>query len=272
MPKGLKHLRALLASAIAASICVGIPGCATLTSLGRPEVLAVRPRVTGIDFHGVSLAFDVDVRNPYPVPIKTPNIRYGIDIEKSKFIDSEVDSAIDLPAANVGTIVLPVRLSYLDLWRTYEELSNIPEANYRLHGALVFNVLGRSVELPISHEGTFPILRPPVFSDIRLRSMELSFAGTRISIESAIRNPNIFSLDIRDLGYALRFGGTTIGNLTARTDTALEPGETSSLLLSGEISAADAISSLIRDGNLGSATILPSGSIQTPYGAVRMGH
>lgn len=271
MPVSVKSLRVLFAFAISASIFMGIPGCATLTSLGRPKIQAVRPRITGIDFQGISVAFDVDVRNPYPVPIRTPKIQYGIDIKNSRFVDSEVDSTLDLPAGDIGTLVLPVRLSYLDLWRTYRELSDIPEASYRLHGALVFEIFGRPVELPISHEGTFPILRPPVLSDIKVKSMDISFAGSKISIESAIRNPNVFSLDIHELGYTLKLGDTAIGNLMAGTDDVLEAGQTGRLSLSGEISASETIINLIRGGNLGSATILPSGSIQTPYGAVRMG-
>jgi len=264
-----KSIRVILISSIliVASICIF--SCATLDSLERPEVRAVRPRITGIDFQGVNMAFDVDVHNPYPVPIRAPRFRYGIDIENSKFLDSEADSAIDLPAANVGTAVLPVRLSYKDLWRTYKELSDIPEANYRLHGALIYNVFGRSLELPLSHNGTFPILRPPAFSDIKIDTTALSLSGAKIGINAGMSNPNVFPLDIRNLGYKLKLGDLTIGDLTATTGDVLEAGQAGRLSLSGEISSASTIINLMKSGSFGSAAILPSGLIQTPYGPVQ---
>ena len=252
---------------IVVSACIF--SCATLDSLERPEIRAVHPRIAGIDFQGVNMAFDVDVHNPYPIPIKAPKFRYGIDIENSRFMDSEADSGIDIPAADVGTAVLPVRLSYKDLWRTYKGLSDISEANYKLHGALIYNVFGRSLELPLSHSGTFPILRPPTFSDIKVDTTGLSLSGARIGINAGMTNPNAFPLDIRDLGYKLKLGDLTIGDLTAKTGTMLEAGQTGRLSLSGEISSASTIMNLIKGGSLGTAAILPSGSIQTPYGPVR---
>ncbi len=40
-------------------------GCATLPLAEKPEVKAINPRITGIDFSGLDMAFDVSVNNPY---------------------------------------------------------------------------------------------------------------------------------------------------------------------------------------------------------------
>jgi LEA14-like dessication related protein len=244
--------------------------CATLTSLERPEIRAVRPRITGIDFQGLNLVFDIDVNNPYPVSIRTPRFRYGIDIEGSKLFDSEAASNIDLPAMRVGTVPVPVRLSYSDLLSMHQEVSGLPEVDYRLHGALIFPVLGRSFELPVSHNGTVPILKPPAFSDIKFRVDSVSLTGARINIDAAMKNPNVFALGIEDLGYVLKLGDTKIGGLTARTNDMLGAGETERISLSGGISVAGALSNQIRDGAFGDAKIVPSGSIQTPHGGVKL--
>ena len=65
MKRGLVALAAMV-------LAVLMAGCASLDIAGRPEVRAVRPRITGIDFGGVDLAFDVDVNNPYPMAIRSP--------------------------------------------------------------------------------------------------------------------------------------------------------------------------------------------------------
>ena len=263
-------MRASLISLTMALLTALISACATFPLTERPEIQAVHPRIDGVDFQGVNLAFDVDVDNPYPIPIRTPSFRYGIDIEGSKFFDSEAASGIDLPAKNVGTVTLPVRLSYSDLFRTYQGLADAPEASYKLNGVLIFPVLGRSLELPLSHSGTVPIIRPPTFSDINIDMANISLLKTKINVDTAMKNPNAFSLGIEDLGYVLKLGDVELGGLTATTANTLDSGQTGQLSLTGELSPASAIVNLIRGGSAGGAKILPSGSIQTPYGPVKL--
>ena len=68
--------------------------------------------------------------------------------------------------------------------------------------------------------------------------------------------------------HLLKLGDVEFGDLTGTTGSTLEAGQTGRLSLTGEVSAASAIVNTIKTGNLGGARIVPSGSIQTPYGAV----
>jgi LEA14-like dessication related protein len=263
-----KSVRVIMA--VSLLVFSGAVGCATLTSLDQPEIRSVQPRITGIDLEGVDLAFDVDVHNPYPVPIKASRFRYGIDVQDSRLFESEIESGIDFPAMSLGRTVLPVRLSYADLWRAYRELSDASEADYGLHGTLIFAVLGRSFELPLSHRGKVPVFRLPTFSDIRIESTDFSFTGVKLNINAAMKNPNVFPLGVKELGYFLKLGDMTVGNLTATTNDVVEAGQTDQMSLSGEVSAASVVFDVIRGGSFGTAAIFPSGSLQTPYGAVKL--
>jgi LEA14-like dessication related protein len=155
-------------------------GCNTLSTsslLGRvtkPSIESISPRITGLDFLGVDLAFDVDVLNPYEVPIKSPRFKYGLDVEGANFLSSQATANLDLPAKGVGTVVLPVRLQYLDLVQAYSSLKDAAEVPYTLHGALLFSPLGETVELPIRKSGTFPILRIPAISNVVVAPPEVS--------------------------------------------------------------------------------------------------
>lgn len=245
-------------------------GCATLQGIEQPEIQAVHPRITGIDFQGVNLDFDVDVYNPYPVAIRTPRFRYGLDVEGTNLFDAKTASGLDLPARAVGTTVLPVRLAYSDLISHYQTLADAPEAGYRLYGALLFSLLGQSFELPISHEGTVPILRPPTFSDVKFELADVSLTKAKFNIDAAITNPNVFAIGLENLGYVLNLGDVKLGGLTAATGDSVGAGETGHILLSGEASAANALFNLLVGGTEGQARLLPSGSIKTPYGLVNM--
>jgi LEA14-like dessication related protein len=255
---------------VAATLVASTLGCATLPLTERPEIQAVRPRISGIDFQGVNMAFDVDVRNPYPIPLRTPRFRYGIDVEGSRFFDSEAASGIDLPASGVGTATLPVRMSYADLWRTYGSLAGAPEADYTLRGALLIPVAGQSLELPLSHSGTFPILRPPAFSDVKVQLGDVSLTKAGVSVDAVMKNPNAFALGLEGLGYALKLGDAKLGGLSATTASTLAAGQTGRMTLSGDVSAASALFNMLMGGGKGGAEIVPSGSIQTPYGTVKL--
>lgn len=257
-------------SIVLLALMLSMTACAGLPITQRPEVKAVHPRVTGLDFQGVTMDFDLDVYNPYPFTIKTPRFRYAVDIEGYNFFQSEAISPFVLPESGPGTITLPVRLDYADLWRTYRALADSPEANYRIYGALMLPVMGRSVELPFSYSGRFPILRPPTFSDVRVQVSNVSLMGAKITADAAITNPNVFPLDIEGLGYVLVVGDIKLGSLTATAPGALEPGQAGRITITGEISAANALFGLIRGGRIGGAEILPSGYVRTPYGPVSL--
>jgi LEA14-like dessication related protein len=261
-------MRSFRISLVLTALVVAMSACAGLPMTQHPEVQAVRPRITGLDFQGITIDFDLDVYNPYPFAIKTPSFNYALDIEGSRFFESQAASRFDLPASGPGTVTLPVRLDYIDLWRTYQALAGAPEASYRIYGALLLPVMGRSLELPYSYSGRFPILRPPAFSDVEVRVTNASPMGGTIVADAAITNPNVFPLDIEGLGYALQVGNIRLGDLAATTGSVLEPGQTGRMSLKGEISAANALFGLIRGGRIGGAEILPTGYVRTPYGPV----
>ena len=262
-------MKRVRAAPTAVFLAVLMAGCASLDFVGKPEVRAVRPRVNGIDFRGVDLAFDVDVDNPYPVAIRSPEFRYGLDIEGAEFLESTESSTIDLPALTTGTVTLPVRLPYANLWSTFKNLAGAAEVPYTLRGEIVTSALGQSFALPLKHSGAFPVLRPPTLSDLKVQLSDVSIRGAKIVADAAMKNPNAFALSLKDLGYVLNVGGEQIGGLTASTAETIGAGETGHVRLTGAISAADAVAKIVK-GGIGSAKLALSGSVGTPYGPAKV--
>lgn len=265
-----------LFSLLLSLMCLFLLSCKTLSTsslLGKvekPRIESVSPRIVGLDFQGIDLAFDVKVRNPYSVPIKSPQFKYGLDVGGANFASSETTSSLDLPARDTGAVVLPLRLEYLDLWQSYERLKDAAEVPYTLHGALISSALGQSIELPIHKSGSFPILRIPDFSNVSVEPPEISLSGARISAKSNVRNPNVFALGLEQLGYNLQIGDIKIGDLKAETLKTIKPGENAEVTLTGTISGMQAIQQLLSGRDLGAARILPCGFVKTPYGSVRL--
>ena len=249
-----------------AAVCLLSSGCAALGP--RPEVRDVRARITSIDLQGVALAFDVDVNNPYPVALKTPRFRYGIDIQDTPFVESDQDAKVELPAGKVGTATLPVRLSYKDLWKLYTALSDAADVDYRLRGAFLVDALGQSFELPISHDGKFPVLRRPTFTIKGLEVGKPTLSSAAVTLEMDVHNPNVFDVDVSSLGYAALLGDVQVGQISASTLDRVPAGGAGKLNLTGEITARSALLGLLRGESLGDASVSPIGVLKTPYGSV----
>src|SRR5512139_3347488 len=105
----MSRTRLIVVAACALPLVVGC------SSLQRPEIRSVRPHVSAIDLRGVSLIFDVDVSNPYPIAMRAPKFDYAVDVEGNEFVKSQSPVEVDLPARQGGTLSLPARFEYADL-------------------------------------------------------------------------------------------------------------------------------------------------------------
>lgn len=243
-------------------------GCSYLPSSAKPEVTAVRPRITGIDLRGLNLEFDLDIRNPYPVALKTPRIRYGFAVEGNRFAGDELGAGIELPARQTGTATLPVRISYVDLWNAARSLGDAAEVTYTIDGAFLTSGMGRDWELPFSHTGKMPILKIPTIKVTKFNPPKITLGGAQLGVQADVKNPNVFGIGLDSLGWDLQIGELRLGGLNASTVGSLGAGQTGVLNLVGKISATRALRQLAGGARLGQISIRPVGVLITPYGKV----
>lgn len=150
------------AASLLAAGCNTLSTSSLLGKVSKPSIESISPRITGLDFLGVDLAFDVAVSNPYDVPIKSPRFKYGLDVEGASFLDSQTTANLDLPAKGVGTVVLPVRLQYLDLLQAYSGLKDAAEVPYTLHGLWFSHRWERRLNCRSRRAGLFPSCELPL--------------------------------------------------------------------------------------------------------------
>ena len=250
-------------------------GCETIKSLGlleglkKPEIRSITPRITGLNFKAIDMAFDVDVHNPYSVALKTPKFKYGLDLADQSFLESDALAEADLPANDTGTITLPVQLGYKDIWKGFQQFKDASEVPYTLKGALVVTPFGKDIELPMQKKGVFPILKPPKFSDYQFAKPDISLGKAKVALDMAVQNPNVFGMNLENLGYALKLGEIEVGNLKATPLGELKAGESQRVKLTGSISGIDAVKQILSGDALGMVQLTPVGSITTPYGKVK---
>lgn len=250
--------------------CIASTGCAYLPSNLQPEIVGVNPRITGIDLQGVNMAFDLDVKNPYPVAIKSPKFKYSLAVEGTPLASEQTAEGVDLPARKTGTASLPVRVGYQDLFNIVGGMRGANKANYAIDGAFLIDAVGKNFELPFGHEGILPILQPPKFSAVNMKQPEVSLSGAKIAMDANVSNPNIFAVGFQNLGYALQIGDIPVGDLAVSTLDKLAAESSGQMSFGGQVSAWDAARGVLGGGKLGEIKIVPRGEIQTPYGPVKL--
>lgn len=246
-------------------------GCGMVLSFfAKPEVEDVQPHFESIDRDGVTVRFDLKVRNPYWFPLRLSLVKCAVEIEGREFATAAAPVNLSLPSRDLGRVSAAVRLSYSNLWNTYQTLRTAQEVDYTLRGAVACSVLGHEFGVPVSKDGRFPVLRLPQIGDVRFRVTEASLRKAVLAIEAAVTNPNAFEVDLQGVGYVFRAGDVELGGLHASTAGAIGPGKTGQVSLTAEIAVAGAALKLIRGGDLGKPSLAPTGTIKTPYGTVRL--
>lgn len=257
-------------SALALLFSVAAFGCAYLPSNLQPEIVGVTPRIAGIDLEGVNMAFDLDVKNPYPVAIKSPKFKYSFAVEGHPLASEQTAEGVNLPARKTGKATLPVRIGYQDLFNIASGMRGANKANYAIDGAFLIDAVGKNFELPFGHEGILPILQPPKFSAVNMKEPEVSLSGAKIAVDANVANPNIFALGFKNLGYALQIGDIPVGDLAVSTLNQLAAESSGKMSFGGQVSAWDAARGMLSGGKLGEIKIVPKGEIETPYGPVKL--
>jgi len=199
----------------AAAVVLLASGCETLRDavdvMRKPEVRIVATEVEALSFSGLTLLFDVEVRNPNPIGIQLSGFDYELQIEGNPFVSGEVQDKVAITARDRSIIPLPVELGFEEIVQTIGSLApeeGKEEAAYRFTSGFSFDlpVLGR-VRVPVKTEGTFPILRIPRLQILRLSLNEISLSGASLALDFELINRNSFKVFVESLEYRFQVEG-----------------------------------------------------------------
>lgn len=149
-------------------ICL-ITGCSTL-GLQTPTASVTAMSLQDIDAQGLTMNFEVDLKNPNAVALPLANADYALDLGGVKVLSGKAVPQGSLPANGSTAITLPVRLTYDNLFAAEQAIAkgggDVP---YALDGGLSFstgNALFGTVRAPLRYSGTLQLR--PVLSDPKL--------------------------------------------------------------------------------------------------------
>ena len=144
-----------LAGVAAAALLCGAAGCGMME---KPSA-----RITGMKLQNVSLTeatmlFDVNVANPYTVPLPMSNVDYALASQGQQFLTGKADVQGTVPAGADKTLGVPVRISFLKLINLVKGARPGATIPYQADMGLSVDtpILG-ALRVPMSKEGTLAI-------------------------------------------------------------------------------------------------------------------
>ena len=137
----------------------------------RPDAKITGVQLQDVQPTGATMLFDVQVDNPYSVPLPLSNVDYALSSEGQRFLTGRADVQGAVPAGASKSLGVPVRINFVELVRAVSGARPGKTIPYAAELGLSADVpaLG-PLRVPMSREGELAI---PTAADLfdRLRDL-----------------------------------------------------------------------------------------------------
>jgi LEA14-like dessication related protein len=204
--------------AVILACCLLWTACNTTDNKIRaPEVKLKSVAFSGIDFSGLTLLSNVEIKNKNSIDIPLPKIDWDLSVVNSPFVKGVINSGGMLKSKGSTVVQIPVTFTYDNLIRAISVL-NDTNARYKIKMTAYINVPGLGdFSWPLEHEGKIPILRLPNISVAESPSVTFTYGlipgiptGGNITFALNVKNNSNVAVKINDLSYILKIGNTTL--------------------------------------------------------------
>lgn len=271
-------MRSTVAAGLAFLAC--LTGCSQLASLldsiDKPTASISGVSLEDLSLEAVTLNFDVDVDNPYSVPLPLVDLAYDVGSGDASLLQGNADLQQEaaIPAKSKKTLSLPATLKFKDVVKVLTSFKPGQVFPYKANLGLGLDApaVGR-MSLPLSHEGKLPIPTVPKVALKDVRVDQLSFSDAKVVLDLDVTNTNEFPVDLSKLEYGLNLGGSKVAKSALEGATKFEPGQTNNIQIPLSLSLKDLGLGVFNmlSGSKGSKYELAGNfDVNTPFGPLRM--
>ena len=206
-----------------------ISGCQMLQSVlsqaQKPTAHVVGVSLSDLSLQSATLQFNVQVDNPYDVPLPLTNVQYSLASGDKPFLSGAANLQGTIPSHGSQTVTVPATLIFASVIGALEKVS--PGAVVPYDATLTLSLNAPQVgtlALPLRHQGQFPVPTVPQIelSDIHWQSLGLESAEALLHLK--IRNTNQFPFDLTKLSLNLSLAGTRVASAERATPAAFQSG------------------------------------------------
>ncbi len=266
---------ALTRPAVLALLLALMAGCdsvgSMLKGIDKPTASIRGVKLDHLDLQGATLAFDVEVKNPYDVPLPLANADYSLASKGATFLTGQADVQGVVPARGAQRVTLPARISFSQLLSTLQGVR--PGAVVPYEAALNLGVdapVAGRLSLPLRKAGELPVPAPPVVELASVNWKSLSLDKAEAELELGVTNPNDFPVTLGRMGYALSLGGVKIAETGVNEGARFGKNDRKTLRIPIAIRPSDLGMAAFRmlTGEGASYSIAGDMALDTPFGAL----
>lgn len=206
-----------------------LPACQAAGSLlgqsPRPTARLGAVSIQDLSLDGLTLAFELEVQNPYDSLLPVAALDYRITQGGRLFLEGDAEFQDGIPARGARTLPLTARVGFAELLQTLQDITPGTILPYEadLGVAVDAPVLGE-LRLPLSHRGELPVPALPAVSVKNIEWRELSLQKASAVLRLGLGNTNQFPLELARIDYALSLAGAPIASSQLQQALALAPG------------------------------------------------
>ncbi|MHC5022355.1 MAG: LEA/WHy family protein [Planctomycetota bacterium] len=213
----------------AALVIVGLGGCETLGTLAdaapRPDARIVGASLEGLSPDAVTLAFDVEVSNPYSVALPLADLDYALSSRGHQLMSGEAALDGSIPARDARVVPIPVQVSVPSVLASLETARPGSVIPYDAELGLSLTPPGTDpIRVPLRHAGELPLPTLPRVELVRVGWQRLTFDEAAAELMVRVTNDNEFPVDLSSLGLSLALSDQPIVTTTMAETTAFAAG------------------------------------------------
>ena len=209
-------------------------GCKTATdmaaSVQKPSIKIVGTRIDSLASDSAGMVFDVQISNPYELPLPLTNVDYSFASRGTSFLSGVADVQGTIPVGESKTFAIPARIDFAPLLATVKGVRPGQVVPYQadLNLNVAAPVVGK-ISVPVKRAGDIPVPAVPevLVQDVKWQDMGLTNASGVVKVK--IKNTNEFSVELHKLGFNLGLGGKQIATGSMTKAIALKPGDTATI-------------------------------------------
>lgn len=265
---------ALLAVVPLIAMLAGCGDLANALNLQKPGARITGVQLKDIDLTAATLLFDVELKNPYSVPLPLVNVDYGLASRETAFLSGKADLQGSVPAGGTKTVSVPAAVTYSKLLNALKGVKLGSVVPYKADLGLSVDVPAAGpLRLPLSKEGQLPVPAPPDVQVEQIQWQKLTLDSAGGTVKLRVANRNEFPVELGKFAYGLALGEVEVARSSIAKPLALAAnGGAGSIEIPISFSPKSAGLAVFRmlTGSGSGYKLTGDMNVQTPFGPMRL--
>lgn len=158
--------------ALSAPLFSGCEALQDALNIPKPTASLKGLRLDEINLQSATLLFDVELTNPYQVPLPLSNMDYNVTSGVNNLFSGKADLQTTVPAKESRTVSLPARINYLDIVKAFKGVRPGSKIPYNADVGLSVDTPALGLlRLPLNKTGDLSVPSIPKIDEIDFKDL-----------------------------------------------------------------------------------------------------